>query len=40
MDIKITCPECGSERIKAPAEVNKLDDLAGSICADCGREIR
>ncbi|MHA8681285.1 ECs_2282 family putative zinc-binding protein [Klebsiella pneumoniae] len=39
MDIKITCPECGSERIKAPSEVHTLDDLAGSICADCGREI-
>ncbi|WP_445468538.1 ECs_2282 family putative zinc-binding protein [Klebsiella variicola] len=39
ISIKITRPECGSEHIKAPAEVHTLDDLAGSICADCGREI-
>ena len=39
MDIKIACPECGSERIKTSAEIHSLDDLVGGTCDECGREI-
>ncbi|HHQ6627123.1 TPA: ECs_2282 family putative zinc-binding protein [Serratia fonticola] len=37
MDIKITCPDCGSEHIKTPTKVNSLDDLTDASCIDCGR---
>ncbi|WP_413081351.1 ECs_2282 family putative zinc-binding protein [Yersinia alsatica] len=39
MEIKIACPDCGSERIKAKSEIHSLDDLVDASCLDCGRSI-
>lgn len=37
MDIKITCPDCGSEHIKTLTKVHSLDELSAASCNDCGR---
>ncbi|WP_442230992.1 ECs_2282 family putative zinc-binding protein [Serratia quinivorans] len=39
MDVKFTCPDCGSENIKTASEVKSLDEISSAICADCGKSL-
>jgi transcription initiation factor TFIIIB Brf1 subunit/transcription initiation factor TFIIB len=36
MDLKFSCPQCGSQTFKTDAEPKSLEDFDGAVCADCG----
>jgi transcription initiation factor TFIIIB Brf1 subunit/transcription initiation factor TFIIB len=36
MDLKFSCPQCGSQTFKTDAQPKTLEDFDGAVCADCG----
>lgn len=39
IELKIACPDCGSELIKRPDDFDFENNFVDVSCADCGREI-
>ncbi|HTQ57886.1 MAG TPA: hypothetical protein VMI94_25645 [Bryobacteraceae bacterium] len=39
MKIPLKCPQCGGQKFKRAPALRGTDDLKGTVCADCGREL-